>query len=92
MLLGLYIHLQFLSAHYMVDFEEAFYIGFFYCYTYDFGPTPKELNTCYMMYLAIEHLNTMEDGIKWFEQHKCKRQWGRQALKPSTSSKAANNT
>ena len=73
--MGFYARVQFLSSHYMVTWEEAFYTGFFEYQSSIFGPLVKDYGTSYVAYQAMEMKNPLHDTLESAEKEQKIRQW-----------------
>lgn len=62
-LMGVYARCQFLKAHHMVTFEEAFVIGFFDYKSHIFGPYVQDLGVRYIAYHRQDQKYPISDMV-----------------------------
>ena len=77
--MGMYSRLLFLPSHFMVTFEEAFYMGFFEVQSNIFSLINKDLQSKYVAFMCMEIKTPLKDVLVDAELEQCIRRY-RQGL------------
>lgn len=62
--MGLFARLQFMPAHHLQTFEDAFYTRFFEYQSHIFGPLVRDFRAMLIAYQAMELKNPLQDIVE----------------------------